>query len=291
VVLSTARAARRPSVAWLAISVFSLANALGSAVARSGFGDRMAVAIRYVSLPALFWLGVLAVLGLALAAQKPRGRWLAARWAAAALAVALLASSAALGVERLRAQLHAVRYQPLAALALRWGVDDPVALERLTPAVREVRRPEAFFRRVGHVPYGREDLCRLGEPIRNAESAGAGSPPAGSALRMHPLRGGGFAVVSGRWELAPPSTARVLFVDAAGRCVGGGVFVPRPRAPEAPLLPPPKTPRTWTGYLDRRLAQGSVAAFYRPARGAPWLALESIPGDPTPRRGRPAPRG
>jgi hypothetical protein len=283
-VLRTERSVRRPLVAWLAIAVYSLANACGSAVARSGFGERMAVAIRYVSLPALFWLGVLGVLGLALAAREPRGRRLAARWALAALAVSLAAASAVLGVERLRSQLHAVRYQPLAALALRWGVDDPNVLKRVTPAVREVHGPEAFFRRVGHVPYGGEDFCRLGERVAGAEPRNARSRPVGSILKLRPLRGG-FTVVSGRLDLEPPSTGRVLFVDAAGRCVGGGVFVPRPRAPEAPLFPPPPTPRTWTGYLDRRLCQGSVAVFYEPARGAPWDAVALLsPSSPGPGR-------
>lgn len=275
-VLRTDREARRPLAAWLAIAVYSLANAFGSAVARSGFGERMAVAIRYVSLPALFWLGVVMVLGLVLLDREPRGRWPAARWAWAGLVVSLVAASATLGVERLRAQLHAVRYQPLAALALRWGVDDPGALGRLTPAVREVREPEAFFRRVGHVPFGREDLCRLGEPIAGAEPRDARSRPVGSLLKVRPL-GKRFSAVSGRLKTAPGASPRVFLVDASGHCVGGGVFVPRRRTPEAPIFPPPPTPRTWFGYHDRQGCEGEVAAFYEPEKGSPWIPLEIAP--------------
>jgi hypothetical protein len=252
-VLRRRRASRAVFAPWLALAVYALLNAAGTSVARAGFGESMALTSRYASLPALFWLGSLAILGLCAWEAPPR--WRARSLGALALVTAMfLFATTRSGLELLRQHLKAVERQPLGGLAVLWRVDDDEALRTLcfSPNLPQLSRD--FWRRIHHKPFDREAEWRLGE-------AWTGPPPPDEGVargrwRRAQTRVPGFLSVSGNIRPGQGEVRRVVFLDREGRMRGGAVLVPPTEAPPPSLLRASPLAPSWFGYLAEECAKG-----------------------------------
>ncbi|HZI64429.1 MAG TPA: hypothetical protein VFE44_06585 [Thermoanaerobaculia bacterium] len=252
---------RRERLPWLLVLLYAAGNALGTSIGRARLGAQIALSSRYASLPALFWAAALVLLGLAVWQWEPRrpaSRW-AARAAFAAFALATLLPTLAVGRARLEAYLARGQRHPLAALALLWRVEDTTALRTLTPAIEQLDWTRDFFVRVRHVPFDRAGDWPLGSSI---EAPRAGGAPAGRWESAAPVAAGFLGIVglvNNEWDGAE-RRQRVLLLDASGALRGGGVFVPRPRAPRPLLLRRAPLPFRWEGYLQRG-CHGEITAW------------------------------
>lgn len=238
----------RRIVFWALVALYPVGTAIGTAIGRSGFGDGYATKqSRYASLPALFWIGLLALLVLLARDIASPGRRRAARAGLAVVVAGLLFSTATIGERRIRSELVRLEPAPLAALGLRWRVWDPETMARL---VHPPRPPsDRFFRRVGQIPFDRPP-----EGPPDAERSGPIAEPSGTPpgeWTSATAVGGSWVRVRGRFAQPLPPDARVLFLDGSRKVCGAALPVPAP-APEGLRLFGERPPRTeWAGYVWR----------------------------------------
>ncbi len=255
---------RRPRALFLALAVYAFFNAVGSAVARVGFGFEMALSSRYASLPSLFWIGVLGVL--AVTAWQRSGREGARpRIAGAgvlALSLLVVAPMEVSGIERLRLQLARAAAQPFSALALHWGSWDAAALA-IVGATRSpgVKAGIEFQRDLGHVPFDIPDAWPRGARLPPDPSA---APPY-DGVRIEgadPSNDRVFVRVRAarRGHEVGEEPSRVLLADGGGAVRGALVATRLPSDP-TPILGATPPPTVWLGFLERAAAVETLSAW------------------------------
>ena len=126
---------------WLSIIIYTFGTALMAAVSRSGFGIEQAIASRYGTLPALFWLSLIILIFLWLKQQQftPRRQWYFVAPLVALLTI-LIILMYRVGTETFKEIAHRATFQPLVALSLQIGVLDPTLIQE-----KVGNRPTAFL--------------------------------------------------------------------------------------------------------------------------------------------------
>lgn len=125
---------------WLAIQGYILGTAAMAAVSRSGFGLEQAQTSRYGSLPALFWLATI-VLGVTVLQTRLSPPWRSRLGLALlALVLVLIGNMYRIGIEIAETIALRAAHQPLVALSLQLGVQDPTIARAIVG-----NRPTAFF--------------------------------------------------------------------------------------------------------------------------------------------------
>ncbi|MDE5112099.1 MAG: hypothetical protein O4753_12855, partial [Trichodesmium sp. St7_bin2_1] len=126
---------------WLSIVIYTFGTALMAAVSRSGFGIEQAIASRYGTLPALFWLSLIILIFLWLQQQQltPRKQWYFVTPLVAILTI-LIILMYRVGTETFREIAHRATFQPLVALSLQLGISDPTLIQE-----KVGNRPAAFL--------------------------------------------------------------------------------------------------------------------------------------------------
>ncbi len=148
---------RRLPAPWVMLQIYALLAAVGTAVGRSGKGIEQALASRYTTLAALFWLGLLITAGLLLlgskGATRSRSRRLGLVLLTAFIALAL-SSLYWRGFTVLKAFASRASRQPVAALALQRGYpDEKILTACITPQPQWLRAIEGYMRRGRHIPF------------------------------------------------------------------------------------------------------------------------------------------
>jgi hypothetical protein len=250
------RAAGDAPMLWPLFGLYGAAAALLTAVGRAGdVATQAAATSRYASLQGLFWLGTGVTVALALAGRE-RARRLGPPFALAVAAV--LAANLHLGLGRLRSQLEHVRWQGVAALALRWDVRDDEVLAHVTPFASPAGL--RFLRRLGHTPFDRppegDGLLVPGPAGRDRRTE------SGSWSTSHALPGRHFRL-SGSLPPGASESDLVVLVGPEGAVVGAGVPVPRPAEGAGWLLGRRPPPLHWMGYAPVR-ERKRIAPVYLP---------------------------
>lgn len=126
---------------WLSIIIYSFGTALMAAVSRSGFGIDQAIASRYATLPALFWLSLIVLTILWINQQQLTTRK-KQYFLIPIVAVVTVLSILMYGVGGKTAEAIALRatYQPLVALSVQLNIVDPLLIHE-----KVGNRPEAFI--------------------------------------------------------------------------------------------------------------------------------------------------
>ncbi len=126
---------------WLSIIIYSFGTALMAAVSRSGFGIDQAIASRYATLPALFWLSLIVLTILWINQQQLNTRK-KQYFLIPVVAVVTVLSILMYGVGGKTAEAIALRatYQPLVALSVQLNIVDPLLIHE-----KVGNRPEAFI--------------------------------------------------------------------------------------------------------------------------------------------------
>ncbi len=140
---------------WLSIIIYTFGTALMAAISRSGFGINQAIASRYATLPALFWLSLI-VLTIIMINQEPisetrffqktgflnRLSRKKPYFLTPVIALITILSIFMYGVGGKTAEAIALRasYQPLVALSVQLNIVDPVLIQE-----KVGNRPAAFI--------------------------------------------------------------------------------------------------------------------------------------------------
>ncbi len=125
---------------WLAIQGYILGTAAMAAVSRSGFGVEQAQTSRYGSLPALFWLATIVLVVTAIQTQLPPPWRSRLGLAGLTLVLVLIGNMYRIGVGIAETIALRAAHQPLVALSLQLGVQDPALVRAIVG-----NRPTAFF--------------------------------------------------------------------------------------------------------------------------------------------------
>ncbi len=224
------RSTRCQHAPWLMIQIYAFANALGTAVSRSGFGQAQAIQSRYASIAALFWLGLVVPLGILAwrhLQTSPSGR------AAATAVLAVLVAGVAFPMHRHGGRIvdgFAARgsRQGVAALAIRHDIrDNDILAGAVTPAPDQVWAVRDFLKSTRHVPFDRAPGLRLGEridPARLNAAAPAGAPGDASEIQgtvERLVRISPALVRLKGWAFSPGAdVAEVLLLDGEGTIRG-----------------------------------------------------------------------
>ncbi|RMH18984.1 MAG: hypothetical protein D6696_11810 [Acidobacteria bacterium] len=183
------RAAADRFALWTGLQAYAAANAAAAALARGGFGEEMAVASRYATLPALFWAALLIAAGLYLEQQRPRRH----RLAAAGLGlVALLLAAPSLARGRSLIDAFAARgsVHPVAARALVRGYRDADVLRAVSLKPEAIWQARDALRRLHHVPFDRRHPPPVARRLAPAELAPEPHPQlVGLVGGLYPLPG------------------------------------------------------------------------------------------------------
>lgn len=126
---------------WLSIIIYTFGTALMAAISRSGFGIEQAIASRYATLPALFWLSLIVLTILWINQQKFTVKKKQYFLTPVVVLVTIL-SILMYGVGGKTAEAIALRatYQPLVALSVQLNIVDPVLIQE-----KVGNRPAAFI--------------------------------------------------------------------------------------------------------------------------------------------------
>ena len=229
---------------WLMLEVYAVGNLVATAMARGALGG--ARSSRYMSVAALFWVG-LAASALTMTARRPRRQRMAI-----VVLVLLGVASWARGVPVLSDYLARAARQGAAELALVAGVLDGEALAAVTPAPREALALRPFLIARAQVPFD-----RLRPPGAAAEVGGTISltPIALSASQCRPV--GADERLAGRWPPGAPAPVGPLLLSRDGVPAGviamlGCTALPQP--PQAPARA-----RCFLAYLPAGAAGSLVA--------------------------------
>lgn len=126
---------------WLSIIIYTFGTALMAAISRSGFGIEQAIASRYATLPALFYLSliVLTIFWIQQQQLTPRKqKYLLAPVVAVVTVLSVLMYG--VGGETGKAIAHRATYQPLVALSVQLDIADPKLIQE-----KVGNRPAAFL--------------------------------------------------------------------------------------------------------------------------------------------------
>lgn len=252
------------SAFWVAIMAFAVMTSLLAAIGRSNMGgDTAALASRYATIPALFWVGLFgASQGLV------RGIFFDRR-----LSNAVFAGATVLvlvnGEPRLVDALARAEGKDLATLALSIGVKDPDLMQYVTAAPDQYYALEGYLKKFNHVPFdGRDFGCpSLGMQITMSSQLGS---IVGSIDTVSKTQDTQWARISG-WvadssDKRPPllgndliSTYRcIAFFDDHGTVVGLGLGGTH-RPDVAKALERTRDDYGWSGYIDLQILSGQKA--------------------------------
>lgn len=143
---------------WLSIIIYTFGTALMAAISRSGFGAEQAIASRYATLPALFWLSLIIIIFCWLQQQQPtpKKQWYFVTPLVTVLTI-LIILMYRVGSETYREIAHRATYQQLVGLSVQLDIYDPVLIQE-----KVGNRPAAFLGLVdalksdGLVPFNRD---------------------------------------------------------------------------------------------------------------------------------------
>ena len=255
---------------WIMLQVYTLGNAAMAAIARSGFGLEQALASRYATLPALFWLG------LVFTAWVHLRRSISAK----ALRLGVLLVVTGLGIASWRASTAETDYlmkrsalKPLAMVSLYTeGFDYPLLSRSVTPVIQSPAQRgemEAFGELLKihrHVPFDDTfPACpAMGERLQTTAGADTTMQLTGffdQARRIFPqtIKVHGWAY-DGEMEI---TCIAITNQDHLVRGIAIGGFS---RPDVARALQIDTTDTGWTGYV-------------RPQPGDLWLAAWARVGD------------
>ncbi|WP_201414244.1 hypothetical protein [Mesorhizobium sp. J8] len=139
----------------VAIIAYAVMTSGLAAIGRSNvWGDAAALASRYATIPALFWVGLFGAV-FCLFRQTAFGR---------RFSIAMFAAAAALivvnGTPRLAEALARAEGKDIATLALSLGVKDPDLMQYVTPVPDQYYALEDYLKKFNHVPFdGRDFGC------------------------------------------------------------------------------------------------------------------------------------
>lgn len=211
---------RRRAAPWIMVGLFGLFNGLGTAVTRGGLGLEQALASRYATLSAFLWLGAMGVAALKASGTGAFDRRSRRAAAVALVALALAATSLVHGIKRLRLFVEAASRQPVAELALHYGIWDHDVLVSISPDPGGPIRAIPFLKRNRHVPFDETAELFVGKHLPDGGTAG--SPKQGlvgacdSLVRINDST----ARIQG-WVHCPGETVRrLLIIDSTRRVQG-----------------------------------------------------------------------
>ena len=265
---------------WIALMAYASVAAGFAAIGRSNMGgDAAALASRYATVPALFWIGILGSL-LEVLRERPFGRRIV-------LGIFVVAAMLIVwnGRSRVAYLMQRSAGKDLATLALSMGVKDPEIMKYVTPVANQYYRIEEELKRFRHVPFnGRTFGCpELGsrleapaDPTRIAGFLDAVSPTADP----HWARVVGWAADAR--EAQPLGTSGpgggygcVALLDSDGVVVGLGIGgLQRPDV--ARYLGRSRSDYGWSGYIDTRAVArdtGSQSIYAAVSTPAGWVRL------------------
>lgn len=246
------------SAFWVAIMAYAVMASGLAAIGRSNlWGDAAALASRYATIPALFWVGLFGA-GFGLLRHTAFGRRFSIAIFAAAAATILVN-----GTPRLAEALARAEGKDIATLALSLGVRDPDVMQYVTPVPDQYYALEAYLKKFSHVPFDGRDF---GCPSLGAQINVSSQPDnlIGFVDSVSKIQDPQWARVVG-WvadssDKRPPllgsdllSTYRcIAFLDGKGTVVGLGLGgLHRPDAAKA--LGRPRDDYGWSGYVDLQL--------------------------------------
>lgn len=269
---------------WVTVGGYVISSALMAAIGRVDvFGPAGAVASRYATLPALFWV---AVVGLSLEARPPRSQ-LRASDRTAPTSTALIAGVAVLTIvvgshQRLHQYLTRALHKPIAALSIYLGVNDTQLIRTaVTPAPVQLTSIRTQLLRTGHVPFnGHFNQCpQPGKSIAPIGQKGTATPKgfvdSGQWLGTGPfvkLRGWAANSDGSPYHELIGKPHCIAIVDAAGVVRGLGVGrLPRPDV--ATALHSRSSSFGWVGYAEVKSAKAVLFAYARDSTDGHWYPL------------------
>lgn len=140
---------------WIGVMSYPVIGSGIAAIGRSNMGgDVAALASRYATMPALFWIGLFgATAGYIKNRPTIQKLWNVAFFTAAVLVIVN-------GLPRLQHQLTRAEGKDLATLALSHGIHDASVWAYVTPAFNQYLKLEESLKKLGHVPFdGRDFGC------------------------------------------------------------------------------------------------------------------------------------
>lgn len=246
------------SAFWIALMSFAVMTSVLAAIGRSNMGgDAAALASRYATIPALFWVGLFGA-GQGLG----RGSFFDHRFSNTVLAAAAMLVLVN-GAPRLVDALARAEGKDLATLALSLGVKDPDLMQYVTPAPDQYYAVEDYLKKFNHVPFdGRDFGCpSLGMQIDVSRQSGS---IVGFIDTVSKTQDAQWARVSG-WVadssgIRPPllgsdliSTYRcIALFDDDGTVIGLGLGGTR-RPDVAKALGRGRDDYGWSGYVDLQI--------------------------------------
>ncbi|WP_448561006.1 hypothetical protein [Trichothermofontia sp.] len=198
---------------WLAIQGYILGTAAMAAVSRSGFGLAQAQTSRYGSLPALFWLATIVLIVTAMQTWGANTRWRSrCLLALLALLLILIGNMYRIGVGIAQTIALQAAHQPLVALSLQLGVQDPAIVRAIVG-----NRPAAFFHLIPVltarqlVPFSKDirqhnDCVVIGHPLA---PLAPDAPPVIGAVTTEQWLADDVVTLEG-WINAPRNSVRCL---------------------------------------------------------------------------------
>ena len=206
---------RRDAAPWLMLLMYGFCDGVGTAVGRSAMGAPQALASRYGSLGAIFWLGLLGALVVLLREAAGKGRAAAVgRWAPVPMVAIVLALMYRRGVPELQYELDMAAQQPLSEQALRENIDDQAVLVTLSADPRSRPLDLRPWLMVKHqAPFDRAVCDRRGEHLDAARIAPVSAPAACTLNALERVEGRIFRL-TGRLTDARAIAAEAVILDA-----------------------------------------------------------------------------
>ncbi len=163
---------------WLMLQIYSLGNAIGTAMGRADLGILQSRSSRYSTIASFFWVGfiVQTFVLVWLFRDRRRSFRLIPRAVLPVVLIALAIPIYQHGMGVKKPYVLRASRQPIAAIAMIRGIYDRQALRFLTYAPRTVRAILPYMKRVKHVPFDRESQYLTGhsvEPVLLDENSAA----------------------------------------------------------------------------------------------------------------------
>jgi hypothetical protein len=239
---------RRSAAPWIMIGLYGFGNGLGTSITRAGFGLEQALASRYATLASFVWLCTLAVAVLAAlrasTASDRRRRVIAV----ASLAIVLTLISAAHGVQKLRLFVIAAHNQPMAELAMKYGIWDHDILSAITPDPGGPIRAIPFLRANRHIPFEKPHVAYHGRPLPDSGAAASSNDGVAGAFDAL-IRLNTFTTRITGWAYSPGrEIRRILAIDADG-IVRGEAVTGVVREDVAAIHGPEARTSGWVGWV------------------------------------------
>lgn len=142
---------------WFLIQVYTVENAVITALSRSHLGVEQAMVSRYASLPGLFWVSLIVTVMYYLC--QPGSNWSWYKFAPAFAVIGILIMAMyPLGFGRAKEFLHRVSLQPLAILSINLGIPDDVAITHsITISPGQFLTMIPILQAHKHIPFNKQN--------------------------------------------------------------------------------------------------------------------------------------